>query len=241
MRASLAIPVVLAVLAVGPAAQAQQPVTHVAASVVPQTKPAAPQTKPAPSQKPKTPPPRRGFRVFGAAEIEYLTATDTFDAVSDLPVLIGYGGGVELENLIRRLFVRLSITTCAIDAEHGLVVDGSFIPTGVPFDIGMRTVEFGGGWRFGRATKSFYAGAGLTLRKFTEKTDGFPEEDVAESHNGYYANAGFDFRVAPKFFVGLEGFYRKVDAGEGTALMRDFNESDLGGAGARILFAFKVK
>ena len=234
MRASLAIPVALALLGAAPAAQAQQPLSSVIAAFAPQTKPAAP-------QKPRTPPPRRGFRVFGAAEIEYLAAKDTFDAVSDLPVLIGYGGGVELENLIRRLFVRLSITAGAIDAEHGLVVDGSFISTGVPFDIGMRTVEFGAGWRFGRPTKSFSVGAGLTLRKHTEKTDGFPEENVDESHNGYYASAGVDFRVAPKLFVGLEGFYRKIDAGEGTALMRDFSESDLGGVGVRILFAFKVK
>ena len=234
MRASLAISAVLALLAAAPAAHAQQQLTNVSASAVAQTKPPVP-------QKPKTPPPRRGLRVFGAAEIEYLTATDTFDAVSDLPVLIGYGGGVEFENLIRRLFVRLAITKGAIDAEHGLVVDGQFVPTGVPFDIGVRTVELGTGWRFGRSTTSFYVGAGLTLRKYTEKTDGFPEEDVAESHDGYYANAGFDFRVAPKFFVGLEGFYRKVDAGEGTGLMAEFNESDLGGAGVRILFAFKVK
>ena len=199
------------------------------------------QAKPPAPQKPRTPPPRRGLRVFGVAEIEYLSATDTFDAVADLPVLIGYGGGLELENLIRRLFVRVAVTAGTLDAEHGLVIDGDFIPTGVPFDIRMRTIEAGAGWRFGRPARSFYAGAGLTARKFTEKTPGFPDEDVTETHNGYYANAGVDFRVAPKFFLGLEGFYRTIDAGEGAGIMAEFNERDLGGAGARVLISFKLK
>lgn len=221
-------------LATAPVAHAQQPLASADVTMAVQAKPPAP-------QKPRTPPPRRGLRVFGAAEIEYLTAKDTFDAVADLPVLIGYGGGVELENLIKRLFFRFSFTTGTIDAEHGLVIDGDFQPTGVPFEIGMRTVEAGAGWRFGRPAKSFYVGAGASFRKFTEKTPGFPEEDVSESHNGYYANAGVDFRVAPKVLIGLEGFYRAIDAGAGTGIMSQFNESDLGGAGARILFVFKVK
>ncbi len=234
MRASLPILVALGLLTSAPVAHAQQSPASATAIVDPQAKPASP-------QKPRTPPPRRGLRVFGAAEIEYLSAKDTFDAVADLPVLIGYGGGVELENLIKRLFFRFSITTGTIDAEHGLVIDGDFLPTGVPFEIGMRTIEAGAGWRFGRPTKSFYVGAGASFRNLTEKTAGFPEEDVSESHNGYYASAGVDFRVASKVLIGLEGFYRAIDAGEGTGLMSQFNESDLGGAGVRILFAFKVK
>jgi hypothetical protein len=201
------------------------------------------QAKPAPPQKPRPPRPPRGFRVFGGAEVTMPGAKDAFDAVTGSPVFAAYGGGMELVNLWRGLFLRFQIVRGTKGAEHGLVVDGDFLPTGVPFDISMRTTELGAGWRFHfrKPGRSFHVGAGRTWIAYKERTAGFPEEDLDESHDGTFVMAGYTHPLTSRFSIVLEGLFRRVDAGEGTGIMAGFNESDLGGAGARVLVSYRLK
>ena len=86
-----------------------------------------------------------------------------------------------------------------------------------------------------------HLGGGRTWLKYRERTAGFPEEDVTQSHDGSFVMAGFTLPVVSRVLLTFEGFFRQIDAGEGTGIMAEFNESDLGGAGARLLVSFRLK
>jgi len=234
MRTSLALFLLVAVLGAAAPSLGQESAEGQAAG--------APQVKPATPQKPRPRAPR-GLRVFGGAEVAVPAATDAFDAVTGSPVFPAYGGGVELVNLWRGLFIRFQLMKGTKDAEHGLVVNGDFLPTGVPFDISMRTTELGLGWRinFRKPGRSFHFGGGRTWLAYKERTAGFPEEDLDQTHDGAFVMAGYTHPVLSRVLLTFEGFFRQIDAGEGTGIMAGFNESDLGGAGARLLVSYRLK
>lgn len=202
---------------------------------------AASQQKPAP--KPKAPRPPLGLQAFFALDIEQMSASNSFRASTGSSTMIGYGAGADIQNLWRDLFARVSLTRSSKSGDRGFMVNGVFVPSGFDVDIGLRTVELGAGWRrtFNDPRKAAHFAGGLLLLSYSERTAEAPEEDLDESHNGYFVAAGFDYRVSRKFWVGAEGFFRTVAADASGGIANNLGDNNLGGVGVRVLAAYQLK
>ena len=92
-----------------------------------QKKPSTPK-KPAPP----LPKPKMNFRAFGTFEVEMMSASDTFKAVTGSSSVIGYGGGGEVLNLWKTLFVRGDIVLSSTSGERAFAIGDEVISTGIP-------------------------------------------------------------------------------------------------------------
>jgi hypothetical protein len=206
------------------------------------TSPTAPaQQKPA--SKPKAPRPPLGLQAFFALDVEQMSASNSFRASTGSSTFLGYGVGADVQNLWRNVFARVSLAQASKSGDRGFMVNGVFVPSGFTVDIGMRTVELGAGWRrsFKDPRRAAHFAGGLLLLSYSEKTAEAPEENLDESHNGYFVAAGFDYRVSRKFWVGGEGFFRTVAADASGGIAKNLGDNNLGGVGVRILAAYQLK
>ena len=148
--------------------------------------------RPGSTSKPASPPlpkPKMNVRAFGAFDIESMAAAKTFDAVTGSSVLIGYGGGAEVVNLWKHLFVRGDFVTGSSSGERAFVVESQVVQTGIPITVRLSTTEIGGGWRFPlrkQPKDTPYAGGALLFVHHTETSDlATPSDAVSDSANGF--------------------------------------------------------
>jgi opacity protein-like surface antigen len=206
-------------------------------------KPPAAQAKPA-AAKPPAPKPKIGYRGFFVLDTEMMTASKSFDAVTGSSTLIGYGGGGEVVNLWQHLFVRGSITVAPSSGQRVIVLGGTVIPTGVGIDVGLRTMEIGGGWRFPiRKHPQFtpYAGGGVLFVNYTEDSQFATSTDnVNESFTGYAFQGGLDLTLTRWIYADVEAQYRLVPNALGQGgISKTFDETDLGGFAFRVMVGVK--
>lgn len=206
-------------------------------------KPAPP--KPQAPPKPKVPRKPVGFEVFGAFDLERAAASGAFNAVTGSSWLFGFGGGANITNVWRELFIRGGLAFARTSGQRANVVNGIPIETGFPVDIAQRTIEIGGGWRFGgnNPKAEYYIGGGFIFLGHKETSDfAEPEENVDESLSGFYATAGFHYLFNPRVFLGIEGQWRSVAAPTPLGgAMAQFGEDNLGGIVARVMIGVRIK
>lgn len=171
----------------------------------------------------------RGIGAFG---VEAMSASDSFDAVVGKTSLGQFGGGVQVVNLWKSLFVEATVERSKADGERVFVSDGDVFPLGIPLQVTMTPIDIVGGWRFrglGRITP--YAGAGLTSVSYREESS-FDDTDgaLSERGSGYVVLGGVEVPVWRWIHVRGEVRYRDVSdvlgAGGVSAV---FDESSLGG------------
>jgi len=211
------------------------------------------QKTPSKPAKPKKPPvPRKpvGARLFFNADLEFMSATQSFSASTKSPVFIGYGGGGEILNVWKSIFARVAYSTASksgIPDEFGRghVVSGEFISTGFQVDFGVNTLEVGAGWRtyMKKHPKiALYAGAGALLVAYSETNSFEPSVNVDERFTGYSVQGGVEFALAKWLTAGVEGQYRGVpDALGEFAVSKAYGESDLGGFAVRAMFGVRFR
>jgi len=200
-----------------------------------------------PPSKPPAPPlpkPVMNVRVFGALEIEGMAASDTFKAVTGSSTMFGYGGGGEIVNLWKTLFVRGDYTTSSASGERVFAIGDDVISTGIPLKVRLGTFEVAGGWRF-RLRKlpkyTPYAGGALLFVSYSEKSD-FETETVKDSFPGYSILGGLDIRLQSRWFATVEAQYRFVPDAIGTGgVSLVYGEKDLGGFVARVMVGYNLK
>ena len=195
------------------------------------TRPPVPQAKTAKPKPPREPLEFRGFFVFDAS---MMSASESFNAVTGSSTMLGFGGGFEVHNLWKQLFARFAFATASKSglATHD-VPDPDFEEE-FDLDIGLRTIELGGGWRMPlkkHPKLAVSAGGGLLFTHFTQRSSFAPEKDLAESFTGYSVQGGLDFTMSKWLSAGVEAQYRIVPAPSTTGLSApaDFDEDDLGG------------
>ena len=209
-----------------------------------QQKPPQPPTQKPPAPRPARPKQPVGFRVFGLVDTNFMAAKDTFDATVGSSMLIGYGGGIDVTNLWRGLFVRGAVSFMSADGERVAVVGDEVIPLGIDLHVSMRPIEIGAGWRVptGRRQQvTPYVGGGLLMLGYKE-TGEFASagDDSDESFTGSFLMGGIDFAVGRRFSVGFEGQYRMVPDAIGTGgVSAAFDEDNLGGFTFRAMFGFR--
>jgi len=192
--------------------------------------PSSSQAKPA---KPKVPRPPLEYRAFFLVDASMMAASQSFKAVAGSSTMFGYGAGGEIHNLWKKLFMRVAFASASREGERVFINGTDVIPSGFPVDLGIRTVELGGGWRMPLTNRpvALYAGGGLLFTKYTETNSSavaLPEDDVAMSVTGYSVQGGLDMKMGKRFTVGVEAQYRIVpDALGGNGVSALFAEDNL--------------
>jgi SH3 domain-containing protein len=187
---------------------------------------------------------RIGVRAYAAVDLDRLTARKSFDAVLGTSQLTGFGGGADLLNVWKTLFVRVSASRISKGGNRVFVFNGQAVSLGIPITVQMTPIEVAAGWRFGSSSRvTPYIGGGALFVKYAE-TSAFAGtgDDVSQSNRGYSAFGGADVTIARWLVVGAEGQYRSVPHAIGTRpVSQDFGETNLGGFTVRVLIGFKTK
>jgi len=201
-----------------------------------------PSTKPAASPLPK---PVMSIRGFGAIDFQWMSASESFTQATGSSLMFGFGGGGEVVNLWKTLFVRGDFVTASATGER--VIDpAQGITNGIPVTVKLNTIEVAAGWRL-RLRKmpkyTPYAGGGILMAKYSDQSDlEQPTEKITESVNGYTVFGGIDAQVAKRLYVQLEAQYRMLPltAGETAVPIVSGDKSDLGGFVARVMVSYEL-
>jgi hypothetical protein len=200
--------------------------------------------KPA-TAKPPQPKPKIGYRAFFVLDVESMTASQSFKAVTGSSTLIGYGGGGEVLNLWKHLFARGAVAFAPASGERVFVIDGDVISTGVPIDVGVRTVEIGAGWRLPLRKHPKYTpyfGGGVLFTNHSESSQfGTDADNVHESTTGGSVQGGLDLTLSKRIYAVFEAQYRVVPNAFGAGGIADvYDETDLGGFVFRVMVGFRL-
>jgi hypothetical protein len=187
-----------------------------------------------------------GLHAYAAVDADRMAATRSFDAVLGTSTLIGYGGGVDVTDLWKHLFVRGAVTHATKKGSRAIFTGTEVVSLDIPRTVSMTPIEVGGGWRFGSARQRFvpYAGAAVLLVSYKETTPvppADPSENVSQTFTGYDAFGGVEFGIAKWIVAGGEAHYRGVPNALGdAALSQAFDETDLGGFTLRFTIGIRT-
>jgi len=169
-----------------------------------------------------------GYGVFGDMRLD---AARTFEAVSETSHVRVLGGGIQIANLWKFLFVDVAVSTMTIDGQRVFVDDGAVQPLGIPLEVRMRSVDVAAGWRHQHGRLSPYAGGGFSRLRYRETSElAQPGEDVTDSGTGPLFLGGIDFALSRWVRIGAEIRYRRIGGvlGSGGASAK-FDEDSAGG------------
>lgn len=190
------------------------------------------------SQKTAAPPPRPstaiGVRVFGGGAVTRMSASDSFEAVTGSDVVWSYGGGVQVTNLWRGLFIEAAIERSTVDGERVFAFADEVFPLGIPLKVTMMPIDTVLGWRVGHDRLTSYVGGGLTIFRYEETSDfADPDENVDKQYLGFVVMGGVEVSVTRWLHVRADLRYRQVNDALGIGgVSEHFDEDRLGGFGA---------
>ena len=177
-----------------------------------------------------------GVRGFGTFAVDWMTARDTFEAVTGSAIVLGYGGGVQVTNLWRGLFVEASVERSAADGERVFVHQDEVFPLGIPLEVTMTPIDVVVGWRSPQGRVTPFFGGGATFMRYEETSD-FADagDDVDVRKTGFIVLAGAEASLARWIHLRGDVRYRQVSGvlGEGGASAA-FDEDQLGGFGVAV-------
>lgn len=225
-------------------------VRDVTAESAPPASPAPPPGRASPTPVPAAPrqapaarrPARRtattslGLRLVGTFAADRMTAREAFDAVTGSDVVQSYGGGVQITNLWRGLFVEAAIERSRVDGERVFVFNQEVFALGIPTEITMTPIDAVLGWRAGFGRFVPYLAGGVTSVRYEETSD-FADEDenVDERKLGFVVKGGVEVTVTRWIHLRGDLRYRQVNDVLGVAgASAAFGEDRLGGFGAGV-------
>jgi hypothetical protein len=188
-----------------------------------------------------------GLRAYGVVDLDALAAKDSFDAVIGTSQLTAFGGGVDVVDIWKHLFVRVAVTRVRKSGSRVFVADNHEVSSlNIPLTVTMTPVEVGGGWRFvsskgGRLTP--YAGVSFLSMGYSEVSK-FAEagENTNERFSGQDVLGGVEVAIVKWLVAAGEVQYRRVPNALGAgSVSKDFGESNLGGVTARITIGIRTK
>jgi hypothetical protein len=187
-----------------------------------------------------------GLRAYGIVDADTLAAKDSFEAVLGTSRLTAFGGGVDVTDIWRHVFVRVAATHASKTGSRVFVSGTQVFPLGIPLTVAMTPIEAGGGWRFASKAGSRitpYAGVSFLSLGYTE-TSSFADagENTSERFTGQSLFGGVDVGIVKWIAVAAEVQYRRVPNAIGAGgVSKDFDENDLGGFTARITIGIRTK
>jgi len=192
-------------------------------------------TQPKPATAP--PKPKAAIRAFADVSSVWMTAAESFTAVTGSDSRLQYGGGVQAVNLWKGLYAEAMAGYSSLTGSRVFVYQGTVYDLGIPVTITFTPIDAGGGWRFPLSkTLHAYIGGGVEFMNYKEESDfAGADDDVSEVFTGLYASGGLEVKLAKWLHVRAEGRYTRIpDALGGAGVSADFNETDLGGAAVAV-------
>jgi len=183
-----------------------------------------------------------GVRAFGTVDINALTAQNSFNAVLGTSRVTAFGGGVDVLNIWRGLFLRAAVSTTSKTGSRAFVANGQAVSLNIPLTVSMTPVEVGGGWRFLTRTRATpYVGGGALAQFYSEKSNfAGPGENVSQTNIGYFALGGIEVETVRWLVVGVEAQFRGIPHAIGqSGVSQSFGETNLGGFTTRVLIGVK--
>lgn len=188
----------------------------------------------APAAPPK---PKASIRAFVDVSAVWMTASESFKAVTGSNSRVQYGGGVQAVNLWKGLYAEAMAGYSSLTGSRVFVYQGTVYDLGIPVTITFLPIEAGIGWRapVGKSLHA-YAGGGVSFMNYEEESDfADADDDVSESFTGFYAAGGLEVRLAKWLHLRAEGRFSSFpDALGGGGVSADFDETDLGGAAVAV-------
>lgn len=160
-----------------------------------------------------------------------LAASQTFDAVAGKSSVAGFEAGGNVDGLWRALFVDVGFSRQKIEGQRVFRSGGTTYGLGVPLTVTMTPLDISAGWRFPLGRLRPYAGAGVTMLSYSEKSD-FADagDDVGERKLGATILGGVDVPIMSRIRVGGVIRYRSVGGLLGLGgISQDFGEDNAGG------------
>lgn len=187
------------------------------------------------------PKPKASIRAFVDVSSVWMTASESFKAVTGSNSRVQYGGGVQAVNLWKGLYAEAAVGYSSLTGSRVFVYQGTVYDLGIPVTITLLPIEAGIGWRapVGK-TLHAYAGGGVSFMNYKEESDfADADDDVSESVTGFYAAGGLEVRLAKWLHLRAEGRFSSLpDALGAGGVSADFNETDLGGAAVAVKLVF---
>lgn len=179
----------------------------------------------------------RGLATFGVSQ---MTASESFETILGSKSLVDFGGGGQVTNLWRGLYVEALFNRSRETGERVFVDGTQVFPLGIPLIVTLTTVDVTGGYRFNRGSRLVpYVGGGYTSAGYKE-TSSFAQagDDVDDRFGGFVVLGGVEVRALRWLHVRGEARYRQIpDAlGEG-GVSTVYDEDDLGGFRMGVLVA----
>ena len=188
-----------------------------------------------------------GLHAYGVVDFDALAASESFDAVVGTSRLTAFGGGVDVVDIWKHLFVRVAVTRTRQSGSRVFVADNKEVsPLNLPLTVTMTPVEVGAGWRFVSSKGGLvtpYAGVSFLSMGYTETSKGAdPGEDTNARFGGQDVFAGVEVGIVKWLVAAGEVQYRRVPNALGAGgVSKDFGESDLGGVTARVTIGIRTK
>jgi opacity protein-like surface antigen len=192
---------------------------------------------------PGRPPVKAKPSVRGFAEVSFawMTASESFKAVTDTSSRVQYGGGVQVVNVWKGLYAEAQAGYSTLDGSRVFVYQDTVYDMGIPVAITFTPIDAGVGWRspVSRTTHA-YVGGGVSFMNYKEESDfAGAGDDVSEWFTGFYVSGGLEVKLARWLHLRAEGRYTSIpDALGSEGVSADFKETNLGGAAVAVKLAF---
>ena len=194
--------------------------------------------------------PRLEFRPFAVIAFERFSASTTFDAAFGSSFQPLWGGGVEVTTR-KRIFVDVTVTRLNRTGQQAFVNNGQVFRLDIPLHASLTPVEFTAGYRFpakrrrwfGKSRRTIvipYAGVGIGVYRYEETSEfAVASENVDETHAGFVAVGGAEFRMSKWIGITADAQYTRVPdiLGQG-GVSQEVGERDLGGIAGRVRVIF---
>ena len=180
---------------------------------------------------------RISVRGFGTVAVETQAASDSFDAVLGTPRTMSFGGGLQVTNVWRGLFIEAGAEWASLNGERVFVDGSTVVPLGIPVEVTVAPLDVIVGWRFSRSRRFVpYVAAGLTSIAYSESSDfAADDENVDERAAGFVAVGGVEVRLHRLLQIRGELRFRRAGGVLGdTGVSQEFQENNLGGVGAAL-------
>lgn len=201
------------------------------------------QAKPTADGRPGAPvKPKLGIRGVADVSAVWMSASESFKAVTDTNMRVQFGGGVQVVNVWKGLYAEATVGRSSLDGSRVFVYEGTVYDLGIPVSITFTPIDTGVGWRFPLGKKQrlhVYAGGGVTLLQYQEESDFADAADsVDESFTGFYAAGGVEVPLTRWLHVRGEARYTSLPNALGAeGVSADFKETNLGGIAVAVKLA----
>ena len=207
----------------------------------------AQQKKPVPAPaKPAAPRAPIGVNGFVSMTSMRPSASDSFGAAGLGSSATEIGGGAQVTNLWRGLFVQGQVSTWDATGERAFIDDaGNRFPLGIRLDVSMTYVDFTAGWKFTLGRRGFaqrikpYVGGGVGFANYSESSP-FAEsgDDIDERFTSTHVLGGVEVSLHRWVAVAADVKFRSIpDAFGGDGIAGALRDDNLGGTstGIRII------